>query len=237
MNEARLLKYYKTYVKSKYLYRVVSEEHVPNILKDGLNPKKNPFQKQKKDFYKLFKILIELKEKHNFLIMRWWGKSVDQIQVINCTKTDLENNFIDFTPCPINVKYYKSLIGGALVSTIFFFTEELLLKQADLIRECAESLLGGKDLTLIKKLNRWAKKKRNLKNKVIWIKASSLHFEEGVFQCGEHYYKSPFGSYTNFKKAIQKNGFQFYKPYFEGKKLFYVRISKKIPSLEIVKIK
>jgi hypothetical protein len=217
------------------MYRAVSSEYISKIKIYGLDPKRDPFQPNKKDIYRLFQILTELKEKHGFVIMRWWGRSVDQLRVISCTKVDLRFNRIDFTPSHSNALYFKSLRGGALTNTIYFFTEELLLKKEDLQRS-GKSPLDKRDLPLIMKLNRWAKQRMSFKNKIIWIKADSDYFEHAHFQIGGKYYPSPMGDFNNFKKAVRKIGFDFYKPYLEGKRIYFLRTFKRIPASEIYKI-
>jgi hypothetical protein len=216
--------FYETYINSKVIYRVVSEEYLSQIKKEGFNHEKDPFKLMKKDIYKLFNILLKLKKK-GFIIMRWWGQPVDQEGVINCTKKDLENKYIDFTPDLKNVNYYLKLKGGALVQTVLIFTEELLIKKPS---------LDEKDYTLINKLNQWAKKKSKFKNRVISIKGSSKYLETAKFQTFTgKYVDSPFGSFEHFKKVIKKQGLEFYKPYLTGKKLFYLRTIKPIPVSEL----
>lgn len=226
MADTALHNYWKKHVDSKFLYRIVSKEYIPQIRKSGLNPRKNPFNPIKKDIYKLFDILLILKKK-GFLVIRWWGRPVDQAEVIRVTKKDLKKNFIDFTPNTHNqLKYYLNLRGGALVSTILIFTNEVLKRKPDITE---------KQLKLVKKLNKWAKHKSKFKNKIIRIKASSKHFEGAHFQIRDikKYSQSPFGSFNNFEKAINRKGLNFYKPYLEGKLLFYLRTTKPIPPKEI----
>ena len=93
MNKAHYNTWEK-YIDKKFLYRVVSDEYIPSIKKIGLDNNKNPFKDKKKDIFKLFKIVLNLK-KRGFIMMRWWGKPVDQEIVINCTKKDLKSNYID----------------------------------------------------------------------------------------------------------------------------------------------
>ena len=218
---------WKKYIDSGFIYRVVSEEYLPSINKIGLDPKKDPFRNNKKDIFRLFQIILNLK-KRGFLMMRWWGKPVDQEKVINCTKKDLKSNYIDFTPNYKKVlDYYKELKGGALVNTILIFTDELLVKKPQLKEE---------EWKLIKKLNNWSKKKNQYTNKIIKIKASSKYLENAEFQelGKEKYSRSPFGSFENFEKVIKKNRLKYYLPFLKNKKLFYLRVKNKIPPREII---
>jgi hypothetical protein len=173
MDEKELYSYWKKYVDSKFLYRVVSEEYVPSIKKQGFNHNKDPFEKNKNDIYKLFSICMRL-YKQGFIMMRWWGKPVDQKKVIKISKEDLANPGIDFTPNFENILfYYLNLQGGALVCTVRIFTEELIMKRPP---------LSDSEWTLVKKLNVWSRKKYSYRNKVVVIRASSKCFEHAHFQ-------------------------------------------------------
>jgi hypothetical protein len=160
-------------------------------------------------------------------MMRWWGKPVDQKQVVSTTLKDLQSNYIDFTPAS-RIKYYRGLQGGALAQTIRIYTEELLMKQPP---------LSEQEWKLVKRLNHWANGLCNCKNNAVEIKGSSQYLEHAEFQyfSGENV-ESPFGSFENFKRAVAKRGLAFYKPYLTGKKLFYLRTTKEIPAAEIVNI-
>lgn len=229
MEEKELYQFWKEHIDSKYIYRIVSEDYIFQIEKNGFEPDKNPFDKIKPQLFRLFEIIMTLKEK-GFIMMRWWGAPVDQEVVINCTKKDLDKNYIDFTPNYKDIiNYYLNLKGGALVQTILIFTTELLMKKPPLTKE---------ELSLIKTLNDWAKRKANKKNKVIWLKASSSYFENVYFQRSgiKEYLESPLGSFENFKRVIEKNGLDIYLSYLTLEKLFYLRTENRIPPSEIIKI-
>lgn len=229
MEEKKLYQFWKENIDSKYIYRIVSEDYISEIEKNGFEPDKNPFYEIKSQLFKLFDIIMELKKK-GFLMMRWWGAPVDQEVVINCTKKDLDKNYIDFTPNHKDIiNYYLNLNGGALVQTILIFTTELIMKKPPLTKE---------EISLIETLNSWAKQKANKKNKVIWLKASSSYFENVHFQRSgvKEYLASPLGSFGNFKKIVAKNGLEVYLPYLTLEKLFYLRTESKIPPSEIIKI-
>ena len=220
---------WKKYVDSKYLYRIISEEYLTEIKKFGFNHNKDPFKNKKEDISKLFKIILKLKNE-GFIMMRWWGKPVDQEHVIKCTTKDLKINYIDFTPkYEDTIEYYLNLKGGALVNTVLIFTEELLMKKPPLKED---------EWKLVKKLNNWSKKKFEYNNKVVWIKASSKYFENAKFQnfIGKNYVESPYGRFEHFKKIISKKGLEYYLPFLKNEKLFYIRTINKIPPSEIIKI-
>lgn len=228
MEEKELYNLWKKHIDSKFMYRIVSEEYLPDIKRYGFNQKRNPFNKKiKKEIYQLFDILISLKKK-GFILTLNWGRPVDQEYVIRCTKKDLEKDYIDFTSKQA-VKYYMGLKGGGTVNTVLSFTEELLRKKPE---------LNKKEWNLIIKLNQWAKKKGKYQNRVILIKASSKYFETANFQSFiKEYVECPLGRFEHFKRIIQKRGLNFYKPFLTGKKLFHIRTIHPIPAREIVKIK
>ena len=228
MNEKGLFNYWKKYVDSTYLYRVVSEEYLSDIKKNGFDHKDDPFDRYKKDIFRLFDICLKLYKK-GFIMMRWWGRPVDQAHVIKCTANDLNKPFIDFTPnFGSAIKEYLRLKGGALVNTVLIFTEELLMKKPP---------LTSSEIKLIKKLNNWSRKKFSYNNKVVVIRASSKSFETAQFQYfwGDNV-ESPFGSFEHFKKVVSKKGLDFYTPYLTGKKLFFLRTTTFIPASQIYKI-
>ena len=218
---------WKKHVDSVFLYRVVSKEYAPSILKNGLRHDKDPFFTKKAEIEQLFRLLLKLKDK-GFLLMRWWGQPVDQEDVIKTTRKDLENPYIDFTSSIQEAReYYKPLSGGALVQTILIFTEEILMKRLPMTTREAD---------VVKKLNKWAKKKSDYKNVILKVRGSCPAFETAKFQrhSGQEYIPSPFGSFEHFKKIIEEHGWSTYKPYLEGK-LFHLRTTSPIPAEKIVR--
>ena len=62
----------------------------------------------------------------------------------------------------------------------------------------------------------------------------SKYLEKAHFQhFGGKYWSSPFGRYENFKKVILREGLRKYKPYLDGKKLFYIRVLRSVPAQEV----
>ena len=92
------------------------------------------------------------------------------------------------------------------------------------------------------RLNEWSKKKAQFNNRTLFVKGSSKYFESALFQNRlgkkgkDKYWKSPFGSFENFKRVVKKEGLKKYEPYLKREKLFYLRVINKIPSKEIIKI-
>jgi hypothetical protein len=223
VTDKQLFVFWEKHVLGKKLYRIVAGKYLPDIRRQGLNPRKNPFEREKKDLQRFGAILLDLRKK-GFVMMRWWGKPVDQTRVMATTFQDLDSNYVDFTP-KMRVDYYLALRGGALAQTIHIYSEELLMKRPP---------LAANEWALVKKLNAWSKKLCQDKNALLSIRASSAYLEHAEFQ---HFtgpnIDSPFGSFEHFKRVVEKNGLELYKPYLEGEKLFYLRSTKPIPSSEL----
>jgi hypothetical protein len=219
-----LHRFWKEYVDSTHLYRVVAAEYVPRIKTHGFEPHRNPFKSRMKEINQLFAIVLRL-HKQGFIMMRWWGAPTDQVQVVATTKRDLTKNFIDFTP-DAHVPYYLDLRGGALANTIYIFTEELLLKRPPLTQ---------KEWALVRKLHVWSKKKVQQRNHVVALKGSSQYLESAKFQAFDRksYLPSPFGSFEHFQRVVAKEGLTTYEPYLRGKARFYIRTTKPMPAKEI----
>ncbi|HIH23968.1 TPA: hypothetical protein HA251_02945 [Candidatus Woesearchaeota archaeon] len=222
-SEKELLAFWKKHVDGKRLYRVVARKYVPDIRRSGLNPGKNPYKSRTKDIRAFCRILLALRKK-GFVMMRWWGRPVDQLNVVETTLRDITSGYIDFTPdykSSLTIDYYLNLRGGALAQTIYIYSEELLMKQPP---------LTAKEWTLVKRMNSWSKELCSDENALLSIPASSAYLEHASFQhFTGPYVESPFGSFGHFKMVVKKNGLGFYKPYLEGKKLFYLRTTKSIP--------
>lgn len=58
--EKELKKWYDKYAEKKYFYRGFSKEYLKDMKKNGINPKKSPYQSVKTDLNKFFKILPDL---------------------------------------------------------------------------------------------------------------------------------------------------------------------------------
>lgn len=227
MKDEELYSIWKKYVEDSYLYRIVPGSQLKSIKTKGLNPKNDPHKEMKKDIFALFRILLNLKKK-GFIIYHWWGKPVDQEHVIKVTKRDMHRDYIDFSP-NINktLDFYKSLKGGALVNTVYLFTQELVIKKIPIAKSKEK---------LVKKLNLWAQKRRQSKNHIIKVKASDNVFNNAHFQnpSKKNYDLSPFGSYANFKKAVEKNGLDYYLKFLKNEQLFYVRVRNPIKKQSLI---
>ncbi|MBI2667599.1 hypothetical protein HYX17_02400 [Candidatus Woesearchaeota archaeon] len=226
MKERELLRFYRKYI-NKDLYHVVSLEYINDIKEEGLNPKKDPYQKLIPDIKRLFKLILRL-EKKKFIHKQNWGfKIVTAKYIVKTSLKDINSPFIDFTPLYKETYYYRRHRGGALVTTIKAITYDILKRKPELTKS---------EFDLVNMLYKWSIKKSKFKNKVLVVKGSSRCFETAHFQrvlSGKRYIKSPFGRFEHFKKVINGYGFERYEHYLKEKKLFYLRVIDKIPASDI----
>jgi hypothetical protein len=228
----KLYQFWKRYIDCN-LYRVVSSEYIPDIKKNGLNPKKDPFKKHIPKIKALFKLVLEL-EKSGFIHEQDWGfKKVSGKYIVMVSTEDIDSPFIDFTPRYNETHFYKRHRGGALVQCVKKITDDIIKRKPE---------LSISEQKLVKKLNQWSLDKSKLKNKTLFVKGSAKSFETALFQNRlgkkgkDKYSDSPFGSFEHFKFVIKKNGLGKYEEYLKGNKLFYLRLTKKMPAEEIFKI-
>ena len=102
--------------------------------------------------------------------------------------------------------------------------------------------LTEKERSLIKELLEWTEKKSKYKNRIISIKGSSRYFEAAYFQHflgkreKKEYWASPYGSFKHFKEVVENYGIKRYLPFFKEEKFACLRVKKRIPASEIIKI-
>jgi hypothetical protein len=231
LNEEVLKSHYEKQA-NKFMYRVVSEEYIKDILKKGLVPKKNPYKNKIRKIKKLYALLLKLGE-NGFIHTQKWGTQITKIEkIVRVGLEDLNKRYIDFTPHIKDIEYYKKLKGGAIVNSIKKITSDIIRKKPN---------LTAKELALVEHLHSWALFKSKFKAKTIFVKSTSKYFESAKFQVlspgsnERRYIKSPFGRFKHFKKIINKFGLELYLPFFKGK-LFHLRLTKKMPAKEIDRI-
>lgn len=224
-----LYQFWKKYV-DRNLYRVVSSEYIGDIKKNGLDPKKNPYQKITPGIKRLFSLVLKL-EKRGFIHKQDWGfKKVSGKYIAMVSLEDLNSPFIDFTPNYKETHYYKNHKGGALVQTVKKITTDILKRNPK---------VSQSELSLVKILYKWSLRKSRFNNKTLFVKGSSKHFESALFQNRlgkkgkDKYWASSFGSFEHFGRIVNRYGLKRYAPYLKGKKLFYLRAREKIPYSEI----
>tara|TARA_Y100000310_G_scaffold285591_1_gene309184 strand:- start:8414 stop:9127 length:714 start_codon:yes stop_codon:yes gene_type:complete len=232
-SEKELRKLYDKYIDIK-LYRVIPKRDLAKIKREGINPAKDPYEKIKPKVKEFAKLVARL-EKKGLVIKIDWGRTVYGAYVMAVTLRDLKINAVDFTPEFKDVKYYLKLQGGAIVSNIKVLTDVVIKERFD---------LSSKEFKLVKELNRWARSKI-CDNVVLFVNGSSRSFESAKFQLIQKggkarkkkyvestYLKSPFGSFENFRKVIEKEGWRKYSSVLKNKN-YYLRVINKIPFKEI----
>ena len=110
ITEKSLKAFWKKHIEKQCLYRIVAEKYVPDIRRRGFIPSKNPFEKQKRDIRLFCGILLNLHKK-GVIMIRWWGKPVDQKIVIKTTLQDLNFHYaiLDATHNPFIINLGRSI--------------------------------------------------------------------------------------------------------------------------------
>lgn len=233
-SEKELHRLYKKYINVP-IYRVVSSRFYKFISKQGIIPKKDPYEPMKKKIYSLFRIIFNLEKRGFIIILKWGDAEVTGSYATLTTMDDLSNPYVDFSPKKESIQYYMQLKGGAVISNIRRLTKKLIEGQPK---------LSDKEWKLIKDLNKWANK-LIVENKAFYVKGSSESFKTALFQLTNSHKKgvrknrskrkylpSPFGSFEHFKITISKIGIEKYLPRLKAKD-FYLRLTEKIPAQEI----
>jgi len=238
-SEKELLKFYKEYIDIP-LFRVVPNCDYNKILKEGINPKKDPYKNIKHLILQFEKIVRKLEEKGFIMFLKWGHQEVSGAYALGVTLVDLSIGYVDFAPDEDAVPYYLALRGGAATSNL-----KRIIKR---IRE-NKIELSKNDNEAIKKIEVWTNK-RNCENKAFYVKGTSKSFETALFQIRRKpkpqkrrklkghpdYLESLFGSFENFKKVAAKHGLKKYSYYLRNK-LFFLRVKDKIPKEEIISLK
>ena len=226
LTDKELRNIYSRFVENEFFYRAVSEEYLPSIKKFGLTPEKNPFEDFKKELRQFLNIVASL-DKRGYKIVYAWHHEVPPLsKLLRVLRKDLRKKYLDLSPILNENKYYLKRRGGSLVTTI--------LELAELIKK-NNYPLNKKQEIIFNKVVLWCKKKSEYKMLTLKIKRISVYLEKAYFQhFGGKYWASPFGSFENFKKVINREGLEKYLPFLEGKKDFYLRLSKTVPAIEII---
>tara|TARA_Y100000034_G_C6849767_1_gene385374 strand:+ start:547 stop:1278 length:732 start_codon:yes stop_codon:yes gene_type:complete len=235
-SEKELKEIYEKYIDIN-LFHVFPKRSLKKILKEGIDPKEDPYEKIKPKIKQLAKIISGL-EKKGFIVKVKWGREIPASYVMSVTLNDLKITAVDFAPTLKDVEYYLRLKGGALISNILRITNVMVEERYPLTKS---------QLKLVNDLNNWTKS-MVCDNAVISISGSCSCFESAKFQLinrGKRrrkkyrepdYYQSPFGSFEHFKKVIRKEGWRKYSSRLKNKK-FYLRVNDRIPAKEIKGLK
>jgi len=229
-SEKELYKIWKKYI-NKNIYRVTSDEYTKDIIKNGINPKKDPLKKIRPKLERLYNLVLDLENKGYIIILDWYEIKPIGSFVVRVSREDLEHPYVDFTPSWKDViKYKKQWKGGAIASNAGKLCKEILKLKLE---------LSKKDISLLTEILEWSKSKYKYKNKVVVVRGNSKAFETAKFQHHlgkiepERYWESPYGSFNHFKKVINKYGLDRYKPFFKGEKVAHFRVIKSIRPKEI----
>ena len=232
--EKELYKLWKEYIDIP-IYRVVSGWHFNDILKNGINPKKDPYNKIKPKLFEFYELVLELEEKRGYTMHFDFGdKGYIGSYWAKVSLSDLKKPVVDFTPNDNHINYYLALKGGALVANV----ERLTSK----IRDDKPSL-SKSEWKLINWLFNWSQEMK-IQNRAIVVKGSCKFFEKALYQLTgttktkvrrnhrEFYHVSPFGSFEHFKKVIKNEGLRKYIFRLKQKK-YFLRVKSFIPAKDI----
>jgi len=194
VEDVKLEKIWKKYVDKKYFYRTFSGEYLVEVKREGFNPLKNPYEKQKKDLCEFFCILDRLEKKGYYYTYLYWPRSkpIGSILSRNHRKS-LKKNYIDLTPNNFDdLGYYEKRKGGDIPQTVYHVCEDLIK---------FDYPLTPKEMRLVLMLQKWSKAKLNYKNITIKIPATSLCLEKAYLErfLGKREIPSPFGSFDHFR--------------------------------------
>ena len=113
----------------------------------GFDPLKDPFDKLKPIFSKLFDLAYELEKKGVIFKQKWGNEEVGLDRMISVTWGDIERKGVDLTCDPKMEDYYKKRKGGALATTTSYLTETILTQ--------TKVKLNPEQENLIKRLKDW----------------------------------------------------------------------------------
>ncbi|MEI7718682.1 MAG: hypothetical protein WCI72_02350 [archaeon] len=222
---------YDVHVNGKFLYRAMSKEYMKDILKNGLNPKKNPFEPIKKDLRGFLSIILYLHRKGYKISYSWHNETPPITKLVRVLRTDLMRRSILFGPELKEIQnYYSGMKGGSLVSTMYELAELIKNKKYP---------LNERQIQIIDRVYSWCKKRQKYSMFIIRVNRSSKCLQSAKFQhFGGKYWASPFGSFKHFKKIINREGWKDkYATKLETGKVFYLHLKTKLPASEIEVIK
>jgi len=219
--EEALFRVWNQYV-NRDVYRVTSEEYLPEIKREGLDPKKDPFKEKYLEIEQLFQIMTQLEEKGITYQERWRDGPITASGIIRFNSTSINNDYLDFVAdYEQALKFYQRWRGGALSTVVFNFTSFL-----------ADKKMSTTEKDLVERLHQWSEEKRSYPNHIITVNASHPAFESAQMLClpkkGQRTtVASPYGSFDHFKEEV-KDRIEVYLPYLKGEELSYLRVGQRI---------
>jgi hypothetical protein len=228
IKEIELKNIWKKYIKRR-IYRVVPSDQKKDILKKGFDPNKDPYEKYNPKIKKIFDIIKKLERKGIVLVSEWANGPVTGSTIVKVSMRSVKGKYIDFVAKRSQVRTFKRKWDGGCLVTYVFKLSKFLLEN---VKE-----LNAAEIRLAKYLNRWALNKMGKRSLTLYILGSNKIFESAKFYYFSpefrRYWVSPFGSFEHFKKVVRKYGLNKYLSFLKDEKLFYLRVTKKIPSGEI----
>jgi hypothetical protein len=166
MDKTDLFEYWNEFI-NRDIYRVISEEYLQEIIKNGLNPQEDPFSKMYEKIDELFELITKFEKKGVVYQEEWRDGPVVASEIIKFNEASRKNNYLDFV-VDYNqaLKFYEKWKGGALTNMIYNFSNFL----QDQILSCDER-------KLVDVLYNWSSQKRNYKNRIIAIDGSNSVLE------------------------------------------------------------
>jgi hypothetical protein len=227
ISESKLREYYEELIDIP-IYRVVPTCDYKKIVREGIDPKKDPYEKIKHLIFELEKIIIKNEKEGRVLSLRWGEKVVTGSYALGVTLVDFSLDCIDFSSGLSSTDYYMGFKGGAATANLTRIIMKIKEEKFELTK---------KDRAVINKISKWVKK-RTCENVVLRVSGTSKFLESALFQrlgLGKSYelkkgdyWESPFGSFKNFKKVILKHGIKKYKPFLR-ENFFYLRVRDIVP--------
>jgi len=232
-NKTELTKLWRKFIDVN-LYRIMPINQKRDTLRTGLNPAKDPYEQINPKIKKMFKLIIKLERKGITFVDTWRNGPVKGSTIVKISKRSVDGKYIDFVANKKQLQVYKKRwIGGGCLATFVLKLTDFLIDNQD--------YLNRSEKKLAKFLNNWANKRKNNKRFTISVRGSNRCFESALFYCYvpefKEYWKSPFGSFEHFQKVVKREGLRKYLPYFENKKLFYLRVENRINPKDITLIK
>lgn len=227
ISEEKIKKLYDSYVCDKFLYRAMSKEYMKDVLKNGLNPKSNPFEPIKKDFQSFLSIILHLDKRGYKISYSWHNETPSINKLIGVLRKDLKRKSILFGPELKEIQdYYSGMKGGSMVSNMCGLVE--------LIRNKGYPL-NERQCKIIDRVYSWCNERRKYNMFIIRVNRSSKYLQSAKFQhFGGKYWASPFGNFEHFRKIIKREGWKDkYATKLETGKIFYLHLKAKLPASEM----
>lgn len=229
MDDVHFKKLYKKYIDRNF-YHVFPKSHLDSLNNQNIDPKKDPYEHNKKKIVRLFNLLLRLEKKGFGHTQDWGFKIVDGKYIVKISLIDLHSKLLDFTPEYKETYFYKNHKGGALVTCLNNITTDILSRKPK---------LKSPEINLVEEIHDWTTKQMKTKMITMVINGKNKLFESAKFQAihfDKEYWQSPFGVFENFKKITTKKDFDKYLPFLTNKKKFYLRVTDKITKKDIIKL-